>query len=82
MNFLEAAQNEKLRLRTDVPLASYTNWKIGGPAKFFVTVKTVEELRKAVELARKFREKIFLLGGGTNILVSDTGFPAWWSKWN
>lgn len=75
MNFLAAAQNEHLPLQTDVPLAPYTNWKIGGPAKFFATVKSVQELRDTVKLARKFQEQIFLLGGGTNILVADEGFP-------
>jgi UDP-N-acetylmuramate dehydrogenase len=63
-----------------VPLHTFTTFKLGGTARFFVRVGTVEEMREAVDRAKKglieigTPTDIFVLGGGSNILVSDTGF--------
>jgi UDP-N-acetylmuramate dehydrogenase len=57
-----------------VPLHTFTTFKLGGPARFFVIVKSVEELREAVNWAKAQVAPIFILGGGSNILVSDAGF--------
>lgn len=54
-------------------LAPYTTFKIGGPADLFIDVKTKEELVEAVEFARICNVPIFILGGGTNILIGDKG---------
>lgn len=64
-----------LHVQQDVPLAPLTTFKIGGPAKFFVAVKTLEELQEAVKWAKDRGEKIFVLGGGANILIADAGLP-------
>lgn len=61
------------RVREQVGLAPYTTFKIGGPADFFYDAKTVEELVAAIELARKLAIPVFVLGGGTNILIGDKG---------
>lgn len=61
-------------VKKNVVLAPYTHFKIGGPAKFFCEVKTEEDLKEAVKYARDNKLKIFILGGGANILVSDKGF--------
>ena len=63
-----------LEVEQNVPLAPFTTWKIGGPAKFFVAVKTIKELEKALAFAKSQKLKVFVLGGGSNILVSDSGF--------
>lgn len=63
-----------MNIQTDVPLCSFTNWRIGGPADFFVEVTTKKELEEAVAEARKRKIPFLILGGGTNILVSDEGF--------
>lgn len=55
------------------PLARYTAFRIGGPADLLVTVGSVEALRKAVILAREQGMACQVLGGGSNILVSDAG---------
>jgi len=55
-------------------LADHTTFKIGGPADFFIEVKTKEEMIKAINLAKEFKMPFFILGGGSNILVSDRGF--------
>jgi len=58
----------------NVPLASYTTFKIGGPSKYFFVAKTKEDLVKAIKAAKKFNLAFFVLGGGSNLLVSDKGF--------
>ena len=58
----------------NVLLKNYTTYKIGGPAKYFLIVKTKEDLIKATELAKELKLPIFILGGGSNVLVSDKGF--------
>lgn len=63
-----------LKIEENVPLAPLTNFKIGGPAKHFVSVKTEAELLEVLELARKNSWPVFILAGGTNLIVSDNGF--------
>ncbi len=55
------------------PLSRHTSFRIGGPADLFVTAESLDELCEIVVLAREFEVPYFLLGGGTNILVSDQG---------
>jgi UDP-N-acetylmuramate dehydrogenase len=61
-------------LRRDVPLAPLTTYRIGGPADWFVAVRTADELACAVMAARRGDVPYFLLGTGANILVGDLGF--------
>lgn len=62
-----------IKIQQNIPLAPLTTFKIGGPAKFFAEVKTKEELAEAFAWAEKNKEEIFLLGGGSNVLVNDKG---------
>lgn len=55
------------------PLARYTTLKIGGPADVFIEATTVEELVHAIRIAREKHIPVFVLGGGTNILIGDKG---------
>lgn len=64
----------ELAIRTNEPLKSWTTFKIGGPAKLFAEVRTPEDFRQALAYASERRLPIFVLGGGSNILVSDRGF--------
>ncbi|TEU12113.1 MAG: UDP-N-acetylmuramate dehydrogenase [Anaerolineales bacterium] len=61
------------RLLVDEPLFAHTVYRIGGPADLFVTVESQDELCRIVALARECQVPYFLLGSGTNILVSDKG---------
>lgn len=61
------------RIKENEPLARYTTFKIGGPADLFYDAKTTEELVEAMRAARKAQVPLFILGGGTNILVGDRG---------
>jgi UDP-N-acetylmuramate dehydrogenase len=64
-----------MNIQENVPLSKFTSIHVGGPARFFVPVKTMEELRKALSFADDRSLPRFVLGGGSNLLVSDTGFP-------
>lgn len=57
-----------------VNLAPYTTFRVGGPARFFVIASSEEELEQAVEFASEKSLPIFVLGGGSNVLISDEGF--------
>lgn len=60
-------------LKMNEPVARYTSARVGGTAEMFLAVNTVSELRRAVELAYAQRIPYFILGGGSNVLVSDDG---------
>ena len=57
-----------------VPLAQFTTFKIGGPARYFCRVASEDALVEANRLAHEKKLPVFVLGGGSNILVSDAGF--------
>ncbi len=63
-----------INIQKNIPLAPLTTFKIGGPAKHFVEVSAEEELLEALQFAKENNLEIFVLGGGSNILVSDEGF--------
>jgi UDP-N-acetylmuramate dehydrogenase len=58
----------------NVPLAPFTSFGIGGPARYLAEVTSAAELRDALLFARQKGLPYYLLGGGTNLLVSDGGF--------
>ncbi len=61
------------RLQENIPLSSYTAARIGGPADAILLVRSVEELAQTTETLWKMNIPFVLLGGGTNVLVSDKG---------
>jgi UDP-N-acetylmuramate dehydrogenase len=63
-----------IKIQKNIPLAPYTTFKIGGPAKFFCEVKSEEELIEALNYSKNNNLGFFVLGGGSNILISDQGF--------
>jgi len=63
-----------LEIQKNVSLAQYTTFKIGGLAKFFAVAKNENEICEAFDFAVKNGLKVFVLGGGSNVLVSDKGF--------
>jgi UDP-N-acetylmuramate dehydrogenase len=64
-----------LQLLEQVPLAPYTTFGVGGPARWFVDVRSESDLSEALAFAEKNGVPIFFLGGGSNLIVSDAGFP-------
>lgn len=61
------------KVKENVPLAPYTSARIGGPADIFLTADTAAELARIVKLLWKQEMPFTLLGGGSNVLVSDRG---------
>lgn len=62
-------------LQENVPLAPLTTFRLGGPARFLVEAKSPREVEEAVAFARSKNLQLFVLGGGSNLLVSDSGWP-------
>ena len=60
-------------LLTQEPLKHHTTFRIGGPADYFVTARTPDGLVAALRAAHECELPLFLLGGGSNLLVSDEG---------
>ncbi len=61
------------RLRAHVPLAPLTTFHVGGPAEWLFEARSSEELTTALTIARDHVVKVTMLGGGSNVLVSDAG---------
>ncbi len=61
-------------LREQVPLAPLTTLGVGGPARYFAEARSESEVREAIEFARSRALSLFVLGGGSNVLVADAGF--------
>jgi UDP-N-acetylmuramate dehydrogenase len=59
----------------NISLAQYSSYKIGGKARYFCEVKNVAVLKETIQRARAQALPIFILAGGTNVLVNDDGFP-------
>lgn len=60
--------------KKDEPMAAHTYLKIGGPARLYVEAKTAEELVQVVGVAREQGLPFAIIGGGSNLLVSDEGY--------
>jgi UDP-N-acetylmuramate dehydrogenase len=63
-----------IRVQEQVSLAPFTTFRIGGPARYFCKITSEEELLEAIQFARQRSLKIFVLGGGSNLLIGDEGF--------
>lgn len=61
-------------IQKDIPLKDYTTYTIGGPAKYFFVAKTKEDVMTALAVAKDNNIAVFILGGGSNLLVGDEGF--------
>ena len=61
-------------VREQVPLAPLTTLGVGGPARYFAEAHAESDVREAVKFARSRDVPLFVLGGGSNLLVADTGF--------
>ena len=55
-------------------MSAHTSFKVGGPARFFVKVEHLGDLKSALSLAREKGLPYFILGNGTNLLVADKGY--------
>lgn len=64
-----------MKIREHLPLAPYTTFQVGGPARFFVEATDETEVLQALQHARSHSLPLFVLGGGSNLVVADGGWP-------
>lgn len=63
-----------MKFQENISLARFSSYQIGGPARYFFEAKNIEEIKEALHEAKDKNLKVFILGGGTNLLISDRGF--------
>ena len=63
-----------MTIEENVELKKYTTYGIGGPAKYFVDVHNHEDLREALSFAKEHNIPHIVLGGGSNVVISDKGY--------
>ena len=63
-----------MQILENEPMSKHTSFKVGGPARFFLKAENLDDLKKALSLAQEKDIPYFILGNGTNLLVSDKGF--------
>ena len=66
---------ESDRVRLNEPMNKHTTFRIGGNAECFVSIQSIDELRELTSLCRRENIPFFLIGKGSNLLVSDKGIP-------
>lgn len=64
---------DKRQIKYNEPMKAHTSFKVGGPAEVYITVKTEQELQEIQKLAKENKIPIYIIGNGSNILVTDNG---------
>jgi UDP-N-acetylmuramate dehydrogenase len=64
-----------MQVQENILLAPLTTFRIGGPARFFVEAKSIADVEESVRFARVRDLSLFVLGGGSNLVVTDSGWP-------
>ena len=62
------------KVRISEPMSRHTTFRIGGPADYFLLPSTAEEVKKILEICKEKELPYFILGNGSNLLVSDEGY--------
>ena len=69
----EGREGLAAKIRTDEPMKSHTSFRVGGPAQFYVEPESTDEIAALMAAAKKADVPFFLMGNGSNIVVSDEG---------
>jgi UDP-N-acetylmuramate dehydrogenase len=72
---MKARMPDQGLIQENVPLAPLTTLRIGGPARFFAEAQSEDETLAALSFAEQHGLPLFILGGGSNALIADEGFP-------
>ena len=64
----------KENVRTDEPMKQHTTFRIGGAADYFVSPQTTDQIKNIIELCKSEAMPWYVIGNGSNLLVSDRGF--------
>lgn len=62
-----------MKIRKNEPLKNWNGWKVGGLADYFCQPETPDQLKEALQWSEKNNQAFTVLGGGTNVLISDQG---------
>lgn len=62
-----------MQIQSNISLAPYTSWQVGGPAEFFCSPRNMDQLLEAQAWARSKKIPVTVLSGGSNVLISDRG---------
>ena len=72
MDFIENIIS-KDKIKKDELMSKHTSFKTGGTAEYFITAQTIEDIRNVVDYSSKNNIPLYIIGNGSNILVSDKG---------
>jgi UDP-N-acetylmuramate dehydrogenase len=64
-----------MTIQENIPLAPLTTLQVGGPARYLAEAQSEEDVREAARFAQARRLPLFVLGGGSNLVVADSGWP-------
>ena len=64
-----------MQVQENIPLAPLTTLQVGGAARYFAELKREDDVREAAQVANERNLPLFVLGGGSNLLVADAGWP-------
>lgn len=64
-----------MNIQENIALAPLTTFQVGGPARYFIEARTETEVKNALGFAADKRLLLFVLGGGSNLVISDAGWP-------
>ncbi len=64
-----------MTIKENIPLAPLTTLQVGGAARYFVELKREDEIQEAVQFAKTRKLPLFVLGGGSNLVIADSGWP-------
>src|ERR1700687_2740363 len=64
-----------MTIQENVPLAPLTTLQVGGAARYFAELRREDDVREAVQFAKSRDLPLFVLGGGSNLVIADSGWP-------
>ncbi len=75
MDFEQSIQKfiDKSQILKDEPMKKHTSFKIGGNADYFIIVKSLDELQNLIKECKNSNKNYYIIGNGTNLLVTDKG---------
>jgi UDP-N-acetylmuramate dehydrogenase len=65
----------RMTIQENIPLAPFTTLQVGGAARYFAAAVSTDEVREAAQFAKNKHLPVFVLGGGSNLVVADSGWP-------
>ena len=60
-------------IKINEPMSKHTSFKTGGPAELYITAKNIEQVQGVLNYSKKNNIKLYIIGNGSNLLVSDQG---------